>query len=71
MDVRGQLHTPLPFTPRMSSSTHRIERKAGPRAGLDVAEERKYLLTGIEPLLLGHAARSLVAVSTDSSRLPP
>ena len=70
MDVKGQLHAPLRFTPRKNSITHRTGRRAGPRDGLDVADERKYLLTVIEPLLLGQAARSLVTVSTESSRLP-
>lgn len=70
MDVRGQLHAPLRFTPRKNSSTHRIGSRADPIAGLDVAEDRNYLLTGIEPLPLGQAARSLVTVWTESSRLP-
>jgi hypothetical protein len=41
----------------------------GPRVGLEVMERRELLVPpGIEPQLLGRAARSLLVISTELSR---
>jgi hypothetical protein len=70
----GELSAVRPdrFTAEESAlGTQPIGGFVGPRAGLDVIEKIRYLfsLPGIESLLLGHPARSLVAILTELSRL--
>jgi hypothetical protein len=71
--VRGEWSDSRPgrFTPgERAPGTHWIVSWVGLRTGLDV-EKRKFLtLLGLEPRYLGRPARSLVAISTELSRLP-
>jgi hypothetical protein len=41
MEVRGQLHAPAALPRETDRDTHCIRAWVGPRAGLDVMEERK------------------------------
>jgi hypothetical protein len=71
MEESGQLHGLTALHPREKASvTHWIGDLAGPKAGLDSAEEKNLLsLTEIEPWFLGRPSRCLVTILTVLSRL--
>jgi hypothetical protein len=73
MEVSGQLHASVALLPgETSPDTHRVGNWVGPqsRSGLYGEEKNHLSITGIEPRLLGHPARSLVAIPTEKFRLP-
>jgi hypothetical protein len=74
LNACGQFHVSVAFTAgKTAPSTHYIESWMGPRSSLGLTEKRiiKGLLPliRIEPRLLVHPARSLVALPTELFRL--
>jgi hypothetical protein len=71
MQVSGQLHAPAALPPRGKPVTLCIIRQMGPRAGLDIPENRKISLnvSEIEHRVYDGPSRSLVAIPTEPSVL--